>query len=536
MFDTGKQLILCNAAYGQMYGLPKSLLMRGTPLQHILDFRASVGNEPADLSTYFDVVELARQKDGAASTRVSLRDGRTIQITHNPMAGGSYVAAHEDITESIRADAQIAHMAHHDALTGLPNRVLLRERATEALQQARRGAKLTMLCLDLDHFKAVNDTLGHPIGDLLLKAVAARLQGCVRKMDTVARIGGDEFVIMQNQIDSPQQADALARRLAEAVREPYDLDGHQVVISASIGVAVAPNDGDDADRLLKNADTALYRAKSEGRGLYRFFEAAMDARLQQRRLLELDLRRAFISGDFQLHYQPIVDAQSEEIIGVEALLRWKHHTRGMVSPAEFIPVAESIGLIVPLGEWVIRQACSDAAKWPKDVKVAVNLSPAQFVSQNLVAAVTAALAESNLSSNRLELEITESVLLTDNQATLATLHQLRDLGVRIAMDDFGTGYSSLSYLRSFPFDKIKIDRSFIAELGDREDCTAIVKAVAGLGANLGMTTTAEGVETAEQLRLVREQGCTEIQGYYFSPARPMIEITRMLQGEIAAVA
>ena len=538
MFDEGKRLILCNASYGRMYGLPAELMRQGTPLQAILDFRASAGNAPADMSTYFDVVALAKRKKATANRRIPLQDGRTIQISHNPMKSGGYVATHEDITSSIQADATIAHMAHHDALTGLPNRVLLRQKVEEALARVQRGAKLTMLCLDLDLFKSINDTLGPSVGDLLLKAVAGRLLDCVRQSDTVARVGGDEFVILQNQIETPQQADSLARRLIEAIREPFELDGHQVVVNASVGIAIAPNDGADADKLLKNADTALYRAKAEGRGLYRFFEPAMDARLQQRRMLEFDLRKAVAAGDFQLHYQPIVDAKSEKVIGVEALLRWKHAERGMVSPADFIPVAEATGLIIPLGEWVIRRACTDAATWPRDIKVAVNLSPVQFSSQTLVHTVVSALGESGLSPRRLEIEITESVLLSESEATLTTLHHLRDLGVRIALDDFGTGYSSLSYLRSFPFDKIKIDRSFVKELSSRDDCMAIIKAVAGLGANLGMATTAEGVETAEQLRLVREQGCTEIQGYYFSAAKPMADITLMLGGggTVAAVA
>ena len=536
MFDGDNRVVFCNAAYVRMYALPPELTAAGTPLQAILDFRAGAGNDPDDLSAYVDMIGVAQAKGARINARVQLRDGRTVQIAHNPMVGGGYIATHEDISETVRADARIAHMAHHDALTGLANRVLLRERAEEAFARVRRGAKPTILSLDIDHFKAVNDTLGHPIGDLLLKAVAARLLDCVRKSDTLARVGGDEFVIVQNHIESPQQADALARRLLEALREPFELDGHQVVVSACIGVAFGPDDGQDADRLLKNAGTALSRAKAEGAGLYRFFEPAMDAKLQERRLLELDLRRAFASGEFELFYQPVVDAMSEAIVAFEALLRWHHPKRGMVSPAEFIPVAEATGLIVPLGEWVIRQACADAAKWPSHVKVAVNLSPVQFVSPALVHTVVSALGESGLSARRLEIEITETALLADNQATLAALHHLRSLGVWIAMDDFGTGYSSLSYLRSFPFDKIKIDRSFVSDLGQRGDCLAIIKAVSGLGANLGMTTTVEGVETIEQLRLVREYGCTQIQGYYFSPPRPVGEVMKMLRAKVPAVA
>jgi diguanylate cyclase (GGDEF)-like protein len=424
--------------------------------------------------------------------------------------------------------AEIRYMASHDALTRLPNRTMLHEKLEDALARVRLGERLAVLCLDLDHFKQVNDTLGHPVGDLLLKAVTLRLLDCIREIDTIARLGGDEFVILQSGLESVEQASALAELIIARIAEPFELDGHQVVVGASIGIAVAPNDGADAELLVRNADMALYRAKSDGRGTCRFFEPGMDAQLQERRRLELDLRRALANQEFVLFYQPLVDARSEEITGFEALVRWKHPERGIVAPSEFVPLAEEIGLIVPLGEWIIRQACSDAATWPKDIRVAVNLSPAQFKSPTLAYAVVAALESSRLLASRLELEITESVLLANSEATMAVLHQLRSLGVRIAMDDFGTGYSSLSYLRSFPFDKIKIDRSFVRELGEADDCVAIVGAVAGLGASLGMTTTAEGVETAEQLRKVREQGCVEVQGYYFSRPRPQADITELL--------
>ena len=428
-----------------------------------------------------------------------------------------------DVTERLATEARIAHMAQHDALTGLPNRDHLRGRMEEAMARVRRGESMAVLCLDLDHFKAVNDTLGHPVGDTLLKAVTDRLRKCVREVDTVARFGGDEFIVLQPGIEHPEQAGILAQRLIETVSEPYSLDGHQVVIGMSVGIAVALTDSDDPDTLIKNADMALYRAKTDGRGAYRYFESEMDARLQRRRVLELDLRKAFVAKEFELFYQPLVNLASNHVIGFEALLRWNHPQRGMISPAEFIPLAEEIGVIVPLGEWVIRQACMEAACWPGDLKIAVNLSPAQFRSRALVLNVISALGASGLPANRLELEITESVLLQDNEATLATLHQLKDLGVRIAMDDFGTGYSSLSYIRSFPFDKIKIDRSFVSDLS-ASDCLAIVRAVAGLGLSLGMVTTAEGVETEEQLQQVREQGCTEMQGYLFSPPRPAGEL------------
>jgi diguanylate cyclase (GGDEF)-like protein len=527
LFDAAGRLILCNAAYARMYELPPSLTRAGTPVAEILAFRRSIANAPVDTETYVEQHVAGALAGTAQSFRAVLQDGRIIQVSYTPMAAGGYVATHEDVTEAIQAEARIAHMAHHDALTGLPNRSLLRERMEEGLARVRRGGALAVLCLDLDHFKAVNDTLGHPVGDALLKAATKRLRDCVRETDTVARLGGDEFTILQA-IERPEQAGALARRVIETLREPFEIEGHQVVIGTSVGVTYAPTDGLDPDVLLRNADMALYLAKADGRGTCRFFEPAMDARLQERRRLELDLRRALTASEFELHYQPVVDAQSSRVVGFEALLRWNHPERGQVSPTEFIPLAEEIGLIVPLGEWVLREACREAAAWPHGVKVAVNLSPVQFRSPALLHAVVSALAASGLSPLRLELEITESVLLHDSAATLALLHQLRELGVRIAMDDFGTGYSSLSYLRSFPFDKIKIDRSFVRELGDKADCLAIVRAVAGLGASLGITTTAEGVETPEQLARVREQGCTEVQGYLFSRPRPASEVRGLL--------
>jgi diguanylate cyclase (GGDEF)-like protein/PAS domain S-box-containing protein len=527
LFDAAGCLILCNAAYARMYELPTALTRAGTPVAEILAFRRSIANAPVDTETYVGQHVSGALAGTAQSFRAALEDGRIVQVTYTPMAAGGYVATHEDITEAIQAEARIAHMARHDALTGLPNRILLRERMEEGLARVRRGQGLAVLCLDLDQFKAVNDTLGHPVGDALLKAATQRIKECVRETDTVARLGGDEFTILQT-IERPEQADALARRVIEALREPFDVEGHRVVIGTSVGVTCAPGDGLDPDVLLKSADMALYLAKANGRGTFRFFEPAMDARLQERRRLELDLRRALANAEFELYYQPLVDAQSSRIIGFEALLRWNHPDRGLVSPADFIPLAEEIGLIVPLGEWVLREACREAASWPGRVKVAVNLSPVQFRNPTLLHTVVSALGASGLSPLRLELEITESVLLHDSAATLTLLHQLRGLGVRIAMDDFGTGYSSLSYLRSFPFDKIKIDRSFVRELGEKADCLAIVRAVAGLGASLGITTTAEGIETPEQLDQVRAQGCTEVQGYLFSRPRPASEVPALL--------
>ncbi|HEX4408415.1 MAG TPA: EAL domain-containing protein [Xanthobacteraceae bacterium] len=434
-----------------------------------------------------------------------------------------------DVTERKAAEARIAYMAHHDALTGLPNRILFHERLNELLARVRRtGESLAVHCLDLDHFKGVNDTLGHPIGDELLQTVAKRLGHCLRDTDTVARLGGDEFAVVQFPLRGPHEASALANTLIDVVSKSYEVHGHEFVVGASIGIALAPSDGDSADALLRNVDMALYRAKAEGRGSAHFFEPDMDRRIQARRVLELDLRKAFANGEFELYYQPLVSLDTDAISGFEALLRWRHPERGMIAPAEFIPLAEEIGLIVQLGEWVLRQACTEAMRWPSDLKIAVNLSPAQFRSRGVIKAVLTALAYSRLAADRLELEITESVLLGETEANLATLHQLREIGVRISMDDFGTGYSSLSYLRCFPFDKIKIDRSFVSELSERPDCVAIIRAVAGLGMSLGIATTAEGIETPEQLARVRAEGCTEVQGYFFSPPRPASEINGII--------
>ncbi|MGP9811356.1 putative bifunctional diguanylate cyclase/phosphodiesterase [Rhodopseudomonas sp. NSM] len=440
-----------------------------------------------------------------------------------------FLVAVVDVTERRKAEAKIAHMAHHDGLTNLPNRTLYQERLQQALEQGRAsGANVGVLCLDLDLFKNVNDSFGHPMGDRLLRCVAERLSAQVGGQDLVARLGGDEFAVVLTHVTSPNEASDFAARLIEIVSAPYDMDGLDVVIGASIGIALAPGDGEDCDALLRNADMALYRAKAAGGGCHHFFEKEMDRQAQLRRDMELDMRHAFAHGDFELHYQPLIDLAEDRISGFESLLRWRHPERGMISPADFIPIAEDIGLIVGLGEWVLRQACLEAARWSGDIKVAVNLSPVQFRSRNLVQVVISALAQSGLSPCRLELEITESLFLADSEANLATLHQLRSLGVRISMDDFGTGYSSLSYLRSFPFDKIKIDRSFVKDLTERPDCLAIVRAIAGLGRSLNITTLAEGVETVEQLRALRAEGCHEVQGFLFSPARPAAEIGALL--------
>ncbi|QQO33813.1 EAL domain-containing protein [Bradyrhizobium diazoefficiens] len=437
-----------------------------------------------------------------------------------------------DITERKRAEARLAFMAQHDGLTGLPNRNLLRQTMDEMLQHSRRSPeKVAVLMLGLDNFKAVNDTLGHAVGDKLLRGVAKRLRSTLREEDALARLNSDEFAIVQSGLARPEDAVGLAKRLLEAIADPYLLDGHSVVIGASIGIAMAPGDGDESEKLLKSADMALSRAKSDARGSFAFFEAALDAKAQSRRKIEVELRDAIQNDVLRPYYQPLIDLQSGRITGFEALVRWPHAERGMVSPAEFIPVAEETGLINPLGGLMLRRACLDAATWPDDVRVAVNLSPLQFRSGNLLSMVTDALKHSGLPPRRLELEITETLLLEKSAQVLATLHALRALGVRISMDDFGTGYSSLSYLRSFPFDKIKIDQSFVRDLGANREAQAIIRSIVSLGKGLGVIITAEGVETEAELSCLRTEGCDEGQGFLFSKARPNAEIISLLAAQ-----
>ncbi len=529
MFDREQRLVVCNERYAELYGLPPELTRPGTTLQAILHHRVAnhlyAVASPQDhadelLSTIGDNLPLIRI--------VELSDGRALVVKRQPMADGGWVATHEDITEQRRIEARIAHMAHHDALTDLANRVLLRERLEEALERRPRDDKVAVLCMDLDRFKEVNDTLGHPMGDALLKAVAQRLCGCVREADIVARVGGDEFAILQQAAGQPASATALAKRVIDAVSMPYELDGHRVVLGTSVGIAVAPEDGTEPDRLLKHADLALYRAKGDGRGTFRFFERGMDAAAQARRKLELDLRTALSTGAFELYYQPLVDLDRNEVSGFEALVRWNHPERGLIPPGDFIPLAEETGLIVPIGEWVLRRACVEAAGWPEQVRVAVNLSALQFNANNLVELVFSALSASQLAASRLELEITETALLDNTDCTFAILKRLREMGVRISLDDFGIGYSCLSYLRRFPFDKIKIDRSFIRDMGSDQQSVAIVQAVIGLGASLDMETVAEGVESRDELDCLRAFGCTEAQGFFISPPRPAGEVALML--------
>ena len=527
MYDGAQRLVVSNRRYAEMYGMTADQAQSGTPLRQIIEQRIANGLYAEPRSEEYVREYLAPAT--TSSVRIQeLNDGRSIVISRQAMADGGWVITHEDITERRRAESQIAHMAMHDALTDLPNRVMLRETLEHAISRVKRGEVVALHYIDLDHFKAVNDTLGHLVGDELLKAVADRLRGCVREVDTVARLGGDEFAVIEMALAQPNDAALLAQRLQDAVKAPYLIDGNQVIIDSSIGIALSPDDGTTVEELLKNADLAAYAAKADGRGTFRFFEAEMDRRIKERRSMELDLRTALNDAEFRLHYQPIVNLQTGEITSFEALIRWQHPQRGLVAPGDFIPLAEELGLIVPIGEWVINRACADAVTWADHIKVAVNLSPVQLINKGLVEAVVRALARSGLPARRLEFEITETVLMQNTTVTLATMHRLRALGIHFSMDDFGTGYSSLSYLRAFPFDKIKIDRSFVQDITGEKNSLAIIRGVTSLAASLNMITTIEGVETAEQLDHVRPLGCAEIQGYLFSPPKALEEISRLL--------
>jgi diguanylate cyclase (GGDEF)-like protein len=506
-------------------------------LREWIQYRKDSGQFQGDIDEYCDRIFRNVANGNGTNATYDLPDGRSIHIMMQPIAdGGGWVVTHEDVTQQKRAEAQIAHMAHHDGLTSLPNRVLLHEQLQQSLRWVARGQKLAVLFLDLDNFKSINDTLGHAVGDELLKTVASRLRRCARETDIVARLGGDEFVVVQTPIEDPTEAAALANRIRDTLTAPCEIGGHQLIIDTSIGIATAPGDGADCETLLKNADMALFGAKAAGRGTARFFEQQMDQRMIARRTLELELRRAVSNNEFELHYQPLVALATDRISSCEALLRWRHPTRGLVAPDTFIPLAEETGLITRIGEWVIRTACADAAQWPNDVTVAVNVSPVQFRSQNLTQVIANALGASGLAGTRLTVEITEGVLMDQTEMALATLHQLRGLGVKIAMDDFGTGYCSLSYLQKFPFDKIKIDRSFISELSEKKEASAIVKAVTSLAASFNMVTTAEGVETEEQCEIARSLGCTEMQGFLVSRAQPATEIAKLFPAKQTTVA
>jgi diguanylate cyclase (GGDEF)-like protein len=528
LYDASARIIICNQPYLDMFGLSPEVAKPGCTMQRLIAHRKETGSFDGDIDEFCNAIIHTVSLGKATRQLTEAPGGRAIEIINRPLKSGGWVATIEDITERRRADEKIAHLAHYDGLTDLPNRILFRERLEQSLKAIRPGEQLAVLYIDIDEFKSVNDALGHPVGDELLKGVAGRLRGCLREGDVAARLGGDEFAIIQTAIKDRSETTWLVDEIHSAIRQPLECMGHLITTDASIGIALAPRDGVDLDQLLKNADLALYGAKADGRRTYRFFEAGMDQRARARRSLELELRQAISDGSLETYYQPVVNIEEDKISSCEALLRWRHPERGMISPAEFIPIAEDSGLINQLGLWVLNTACAEAATWPDHVRVAVNVSPVQFRSPSLALNVAAALAACNLPASRLELEITEAVLIRDDEAALDMLHQLRKLGVRIALDDFGTGYSSLSYLQRFPFDKIKIDRSFIKDIAGPGASSSIVQAVVNIAAASDMTTTAEGVETEQQRNLLYILGCTEMQGYLFSPAIPAAEVRRLL--------
>jgi diguanylate cyclase (GGDEF)-like protein len=526
MFDQDQRLIVCNHRYIEMYGLSADVVKPGAYLRDLIQHRHDTGSFDGDIDAYCDGI-----LSGAGllqSAVVDTSDGRLIEIRNQPGASGGWLATHEDVTERIRAAERIAHMAHYDALTDLPNRVLMREHLERRVAGLAEGRPFAILYIDIDEFKGVNDSLGHEVGDELLRHVADRLRACVSGNDLVARLGGDEFAIVKADTNDRAELTALANQILQTLRLPVNWKGQEVPTDASIGIAIAPDHGNNLDDLFKCADLAMYAAKFDGRRTFRFFAPEYDAKARQRRELQFDLRQALARGEFEVNYQPLVDLADNVVTGCEALLRWRHPSRGMVSPAEFIPVAEEAGLIGEIGEWVLKQACTEAASWPDEIQVAVNVSPVQFRSKTLALTVAAALFESGLAPGRLELEITETVLIRDDEEALTILQQLRELGVRIALDDFGTGYSSLSYLHRFPFDKIKIDRSFISDIGEPEDSSPIVQAVVRMATARHMTTTAEGVETEAQREILRQLGCSQMQGFLFSPAVPASRLRQLI--------
>jgi diguanylate cyclase (GGDEF)-like protein len=538
VYDGQQRLMVWNEQYWKLYGMTSERARVGMSLRDVFRARIESGIIDFDFDEYVArSKKVATLKQGCSFVE-NLSDGRIISIVLGPLPDGGWVAIQQDITAQKRAEADITHLAHYDALTSLVNRVLFLRHINEAMARCHAdGSTFAVHILDLDRFKEVNDTLGHACGDQLLRLVAQRLLSVIGKNDIVARLGGDEFAILQ-QLDGETDvcAVSLAERVLTVFADPFDLNEHRINVETSIGIALAPENGEEAEQLLKTADLALYKAKSEGRNTYRLFKAEMELEAHRRHALQVDLRNAIAANEFELHYQPIVDARTQEVCGVEALLRWHHPLRGLVPPDKFIPLAEETGLIVPLGEWVLRRACFDAATLPEHLTMSVNLSSVQFRKSNLHRLVDNALRDSGLSPERLELEVTETVLLQNNEENTEALHKLRKMGVSIALDDFGIGYSSLSYLQSFPFDRIKIDRSFVANLTSRADCAAIVSAVTSLARSLDIKTTAEGVETEEQMMLLRAAGCSQMQGYLFGRPRPKSSLDFRARVQNSAVA
>lgn len=532
MYDADGEMIVRNERFLELYQVNAADFPFGTTHRDALEKLLELGiYTKIDVESEVTKTEACLKATKMHSAYRHLTDGRTLLVTRRLMSGGGWVTTFDDVTERQLVEERMTHLAHHDTLTNLPNRSMFRERLDRALSEAK-GTPLAIFSLDLDRFKAVNDTWGHPAGDWLLKCVAERLQRCLRnETDVVARFGGDEFAIIQCNPKGAADAEKLAKRIVDVIGKPFRDKSRDMHIGISLGIALYPNDGMDADTLLKNADMALYRGKSEGRNVYRFFEPGMDAIVRARRALETDLEAALPRREFALDFQPIMNIASGDIVGAEALMRWHSPARGLVAPDDFMAVAEETGLIVQLGDWALRKACTVAAAWPNGLRIAVNVSAVQIKSGGFARSVISALAFSGVPANRLELEITETVLMDESDTVLKTLRQLRDLGIRIALDDFGTGYSSLGYLRRFPVDKIKIDRSFIRDI-DNHDTAAIVRTIIGLGQELGITVTAEGVETDAQLDTLRRYGCVEAQGYLIGVPSKVADINRLMKTSV----
>jgi diguanylate cyclase (GGDEF)-like protein len=527
-------LVVGNDRFQELFGLPDAIIP-GTAVRDLYQAMALSSAVSPEFALKLMTTHVSLIKDGLSVKVLHEAGERSLTLTHEPMPDGGWVTTFEDITEQRKAEARITFMANHDILTGLPNRLMFRDRLSEAISKLGKSfARLSVICLDLDRFKQINDSLGHPAGDSLLRIVAARLRRAVSENDVVARLGGDEFVVFCTGTDHPLAMAGVAERIIAALGDPYDLSGHRAVISASIGIAETTDPMADADLLLKNADLALYRAKADGRATYRFFEKAMEIELLQRQAIEMDLDSAMENRGLEVYYQPVLGLRARDVVGFEALLRWHHPERGLISPSEFIPIAEDTGLIMKIGAWVLDQACAEAARWPEPKKIAVNLSAIQFEA-DIVKTVSDALMKSGLAPELLELEITESVLLKDHQTVLLTMRRLRNLGVRIVLDDFGTGYSALSYLRMFPFNKLKIDRAFVIDICEREESRAIVTSIVQLAAALGMTTTAEGVETAAQAVALTAMGCDEGQGFFFGHPSPAGQVHRWFNRNLTLV-
>ena len=536
MFDGTRRVVVANSKLNEQFGLPASIELKHRSLSDLVAECVHMRKlSSRNAERFSHCLEERLSGETLEKFSIELEDKRTLEFAVEPMESRGMVLLVEDITERKLAEAKINHMAHFDSLTALPNRAILQLRLEEALSHSKRGRVCAIHFIDLDQFKQVNDTLGHSRGDLLLQAVAKRLRDAVRDTDFVARFGGDEFIVLQSPVADEREVSALAERILRSVGTTYDIDDNEVAVSASIGVALAPNDGNSADELLRNADMALYRAKAESRDTWCFFEAEMEATARARRALELDLRNALANEAFEIYYQPIIDLKTGRIATCEALLRWPHPERGMVSPAEFIPVAEEMGIITEIDQWVLKKACIECRRWAGNVNVAVNLSSIEFTRCNVPQLVREALAESGLAASRLEIEITETTLLQDTAKSRAALRELARLGVCVSLDDFGTKYSSLSYLHSFPLHKVKIDQSFVKNLANNERMVTLLRGIVRLSAELGLRVAVEGIETEEQLALVAaEDRVDQVQGYLFGIPMPASALRTLLEASMPA--